>query len=214
MLLSLRNVAVDRGERRVIDDLSLDVSSGEAVVLRGPNGAGKTTLIRAIAGLLRPAAGTIELTDDVAADAGRAEEPETVSERCHYVGHQNAIAASLTVRENLAFWANYLGASDAGALDKALTGFDLEPLADVPAAYLSAGQKRRAALARLAVAERPLWLLDEPTVSLDAASTARLAAVIDGHTAKGGIVVAATHLPLGLRSERIVTLGRGREAAS
>lgn len=211
MKLTLRNVCVDRAERRVIDDLSLDVAPGEAVVLRGPNGAGKTTLIRAVAGLLNPSAGAISLDDE----PRNAEHDETpVAERCHYVGHLNALKSALTVAENLAFWAEYLGGAASSDLDAALAAFDLEPLADIPAGYLSAGQKRRAALARLLVANRPLWLLDEPTVSLDTSSVARLARVIDSHTAKGGLVLAATHLPLGLAGEREFVLSQRAGAAS
>ena len=131
------------------------------------------------------------------------------AELIHTVGHSNAVKAHLTVRENVMFWSRFLGGG-AGAedrTDRALGAFALRDLEDVPASYLSAGQRRRLGLARLLAAPRPIWLLDEPTVSLDAASTERLARVIDQHTATGGLVVAATHLPLGLNNTRELHLG-------
>ena len=165
-------------------------------MLVGPNGAGKTTLLRTIAGFLRPAAGTIHLE-------GGGDEL-SVAEQAHFIGHANAIKAHLTVRENVVFWAKYLGgAADAEArVDAALEHFAISALAEFPAAYLSAGQKRRVGLARLLVAARPLWLLDEPTVSLDAASTKVLGAAVNAHLANGGLVIAATHLPLGFARAR------------
>lgn len=209
MNLLVENLSAARGGRMVIAGLSFKVSAGEALLLTGPNGAGKTTLIRTIAGFLTPAAGRIVL------DGG---DPDTeVAGQCHYIGHLNGIKASLTVAENLAFWAEFLGSGkrdgDNARVAAALHRFELESLANIPAGYLSAGQKRRAGLARLVVAERPLWLLDEPTVSLDAASTAIVAAVVTEHVAKGGLVIAATHLPLGLSKTRELKLGQNREAA-
>ncbi len=147
-----------RGGRTLFAGLSFAVGGGEALLLLGPNGAGKTTLIRTIAGLLAPAAGAIRL------DGGDAE--RSVGEQCHYVGHLNALKSSLTVEENAAFWCRFLGGRRDG-LDVALEAFGLAHLRDIPAAYLSAGQKRRLGLARVLLAERPVWLLDEPTVSLD-----------------------------------------------
>lgn len=220
---------VKRGARSVIRDLSFTVAGGEALLLTGANGAGKTTLIRALAGLLRPASGEIRL------EGG---DPEReVPEQCHYVGHLNSIKASLTAAENLAFWADFLGGETAAAgplirppatfsqrregqslagaervLD-ALDCFNLLELADIPAGYMSAGQKRRLGLARLVVAARPVWLLDEPTVSLDKASVLLLARVVDAHVAGGGIVVAATHLDLGLAAPRELNLSPLRTAA-
>ncbi|MGE0054664.1 MAG: heme ABC exporter ATP-binding protein CcmA [Hyphomicrobium sp.] len=196
MRLIAENLTVERGSRTIFSRVSFQADAGEAVVLVGPNGAGKTTLLRTIAGFLRPAAGAIHLE-------GGGDEL-SVGEQAHFIGHANAIKAHLTVRENVVFWAKYLGgAADAEArVDVALEHFSISALAEFPAAYLSAGQKRRVGLARLLVAARPLWLLDEPTVSLDAASTKVLGAAVNAHLANGGLVIAATHLPLGFARAR------------
>lgn len=197
--LIVEDLVVERGSRRVIDGLSLTVAAGEAVVLVGPNGAGKTTLIRTIAGLLQATSGSIALN-------GGDPEKDLAAET-HYIGHLNALKPSLTVEENLHFWASYLGKHDVGAVETALAAFALEPLATIPAGYLSAGQKRRACLARLLVTHRPVWLLDEPTVSLDTASVGLLAQQVAAHADRGGLVVAATHIPLGLAAERRIEIG-------
>jgi heme exporter protein A len=143
-------------------------------------------------------------------DGGDAE--RSVGEQCHYVGHLNALKASLTVEENAAFWCRFLGGRRDG-LDAALAAFGLAALRDMPVAYLSAGQKRRLGLARVLLAHRPIWLLDEPTVSLDSAAQAALTRTVEGHLAKGGLVVAATHAPLGLPNARELHLGGAAEAA-
>ncbi len=207
MRLAVENLVVDRGARRIVDGLSFAVEAGEALVLVGPNGAGKTTVIRTVAGLIGAAGGTIAL------EGGDAE--KELSAQAHYIGHLNALKPSLTVEENLRFWAAYLGGGDVdrAAIDEALAAFDLEPLAAIPAGYLSAGQKRRACLARLIATPRPLWLLDEPTVSLDTASVKLLAECVGAHLAGGGLVLAATHIPLGLASERRLEIGVRRVAA-
>lgn len=179
----------------MFENLAIGVASGEALVLKGPNGAGKSTLLRILAGLGEPSAGRVEL------DGG---DPErSIGEQCHYVAHADGLKPALTARENVAFWAAWLGGGDPEA---ALEGFGLHRLADIPAGLLSAGQKRRLGLARLLVASRPIWLLDEPTVSLDAQSAERLRALMNGHVAGGGILVAATHLPLGIDEAREVLL--------
>ena len=193
-----------RGGRTLFTGLSFAVGAGEALLLLGPNGAGKTTLIRTIAGLLGPAAGTIRI------ESGDAE--RSVGEQCHYVGHLNALKSSLTVEENAAFWCRFLGGRRDG-LDAALAAFGLATLRDIPAAYLSAGQKRRLGLARVLLADRPIWLLDEPTVSLDRAAQAALAHAVEGHLAAGGLAIAATHVPLGLSNARELHLGGTAEAA-
>ncbi len=205
--LSVKNLVVDRGARRIVDGLSFAIEAGEALVLTGPNGAGKTTVIRTVAGLIGAAGGTINL------DGGDAE--KDIAAQAHYIGHLNALKPSLTVEENLRFWAAYLGGgtADDAAIDDALVAFDLEPLASIPAGYLSAGQKRRACLARLIVTRRPLWLLDEPTVSLDTASVKLLAECVRQHLAGGGLLLAATHIPLGLVSERRLEIGVRSAAA-
>ena len=196
MQLVIDSLAVRRGERQVLHGLSFQLAAGEGLLLTGPNGAGKTTLIRSIAGFLRPDSGSVRLEG--------AEEPEDVGQHCHMIGHQNGIKPSLTVAENLAFWARYLGGSE--DIEAALVRMNLAEIDDLPAGYLSAGQKRRLGLARLLVAKRPLWLLDEPTVSLDAASTELLAAIVAEHIASGGMAIAATHIPLGIASMRELTL--------
>jgi heme exporter protein A len=195
--LTAEAVTIERGGRIVIDTVSFKVGAGEALILTGPNGAGKTTLIRALAGFLQPTAGTIRLDG--------ADDDKDQLTYCHYVGHRDAIKSKLTVSENVAFWAGYLGGSTA-TVEPALDACGLADLAAVPAAYLSAGQKRRLGLARLLSAPRPVWLLDEPTTSLDAHHQRTFAALIEQHRAAGGIIVAATHMDLGLSGARALTL--------
>jgi heme exporter protein A len=204
MKLIADGLSAMRGGRAVFTHLSFAVASGEALVLTGPNGAGKTTLIRIIAGMLQPAGGQIRL------EGGQAE--RSLSEECHYVGHLNGVKASLTVEANAAFWNSYLGGEDE-RVGRALATFGLAAVRDIPAAYLSAGQKRRLGLARLLLAERPVWLLDEPAVSLDASAQQALARAVDAHLAAGGLVVAATHAPLGFTRSRELQLGAAPLAA-
>lgn len=193
-----------RGGRVVFADLSFSVAGGEALIVTGANGSGKTTLLRTIAGLLPAAEGQIRL-EGVSGD-------RPVRERCHYVGHRNAIKAVLTVGENAAFWLRFFG----GAMHRfepALEAFGLSALRDIPAGYLSAGQQRRLGLARLLLSEQPVWLLDEPSASLDEPAQAMLAAAVNAHLAAGGLTVAATHAALGFRNMRSLELGRVPEAA-
>ncbi|TPE53844.1 heme ABC exporter ATP-binding protein CcmA [Amaricoccus solimangrovi] len=179
-----------RSGRAVLRGVGFAIPEGRARLLRGPNGAGKTTLLRVLAGLLAPSAGEAEL------DGARlAAEPERYGENLAYCGHLDSLKPQLTVGENLRFWAALFGG---GPLGPAVAAFDLEPLLDRPVHACSAGQKRRAGLARLLLAPRRLWLLDEPTVSLDTAAVARLAAAIRAHCAGGGMALVATHLPLDL----------------
>lgn len=200
MQLAAENLVVARGARTVVDGLSFRLAGGEALVLTGPNGSGKTTLLRALAGFLRPVSGSVLVE-------GGPEACER-AELVHFVGHLDGIKTHLTVAENLAFWGAYLAGTEGGeAVEAALERFALTALADIPAGYLSAGQKRRLGLARLAVAARPIWLLDEPTVSLDNASTGIVVAAIETHVGSGGLAVIATHQPLGLASAREIRLG-------
>lgn len=202
MQLIARNLTCVRGGRTVFEDLSLAVDGGTGLLLRGPNGAGKTSLLRTLAGFLRQAGGTIALEGS---------DPETpLSEQCHYVGHLNGVKRALTVAENLAFWSRYLAG---GGIAAGLERLRLSELADIPAGYLSAGQSRRLALARLVVAARPVWLLDEPSVSLDDASRALLADLMRGHLAGGGIIAAATHADLGAAFDQTLVLGQARAAS-
>ena len=198
MQLIADGLASTRGERSIFAGISFTVDAGGALVLVGPNGSGKTTLIRIIAGLLAPSAGTLRL------DGGDAE--RGIGEQSHYVGHLDAVKPSLTVEENAKFWSGFLG-GDHGTIGPALEAFGLDRLRDMPVAFLSAGQKRRLGLARVLLAERPLWLLDEPTVSLDAAAQAALLRIVSTHLDNGGLLVAATHVPLGLASARELQLG-------
>jgi heme exporter protein A len=187
--IAVSGLACSRGGRLLFEGLSFTLGAGEALAVTGPNGVGKTTLIRAIAGFVRPDSGTIRL-DGMG--------PETsLPQSAHFLGHRDGLRAALTVRENLALAPSLLGGSGASTPDAA-ERLALGRLLDLPVGVLSAGQRRRVALARLLVAPRPLWLLDEPTASLDAGSQQTTAAIMAEHVAAGGIVVAATHLRLGL----------------
>ena len=198
MELSADNLTCVRGGRTVFAGLSFAVPGGEALTVTGRNGAGKSSLLRMIAGLVRVAGGRLALA------GGEAE--ATIAEQAHYLGHQDALKSSLSVRENLAFWIEYLG-GHRETLPAALDAVVLKRLAGLPAAYLSAGQRRRLSIARLAAVQRPIWLLDEPTSALDAQSQERLAALMQAHLAGGGLIVAATHGPIGLSDARELRLG-------
>lgn len=187
-------LACRRGDRLVFVGLDFRLAPGEALVLRGPNGSGKSSLLRLMAGLSRPEAGRLAWAGEaVAADR------EAHADRLHYVGHLDAIKSALTVFENLAFWARLRhGAVGRGELDRALGRVKLSRLADAPARFLSAGQRRRLTLARLLAAPAALWLLDEPSVGLDDASLAVLEAMLADHRAGGGMVALATHTAIAL----------------
>lgn len=193
-ILEARDLACRRGERLVFAGLDAAVSPGEALLLTGANGAGKSSLLRLLAGLLAPAAGAV-----LWGGADTAEDRAAHATRLRYLGHADALKPSLTVRENLVAF----GGGDAAA---ALDAMALTPLAGLPGRVLSAGQRRRLALARLALAPRPLWLLDEPTLGLDTASVARFGVLLATHRAAGGMVIAATHLPLPLPDARNLAL--------
>jgi heme exporter protein A len=197
-LLSAEGLAAFRGERLVFRDIAFSVPAGGALVLAGPNGSGKSTLLRLLAGFVRPAAGRL-LWDGEDALTDLALHAVRVS----YVGHLDAVKPGLTVEENLRFAAR-LGR---GSIAAALAAVGLEALADLPARFLSAGQKRRVALARLALSAAPLWLLDEPTVGLDAGSQERVGALLRAHRARGGMVVVATHVALPLDDVAELRLG-------
>lgn len=194
------NLTCSRGMRPIFSGLSLRVEAGKALILLGPNGSGKTTLLRALADFLPPDSGQISLE-------GGDKERER-AEQCNYVGHRDGLKTRLTALENLRFYADYLGEQAAASIiEAALEGFGLAALGPIPTGYLSAGQKRRLALARLLVAKRPVWLLDEPSVSLDTASLHILTDVLAAHLKTGGIAVVATHLPLGLDDAETLHLG-------
>jgi len=197
MRLLAQDLDCGRGGRTVFEGIAFSVASGEALCVTGRNGAGKSSLLRQIAGLVRIAHGAITLEDG---------DPElSIAEQAHYLGHLDALKGSLTVRENLAFWTRYLEGGS-GGIDDALAALDLDALADLPAAYLSAGQRRRLSMARLVAVPRPLWLLDEPMSALDAASQARAAHLMRTHLSGGGIIVAAVHGPIGLDGPRELQL--------
>lgn len=190
-----------RGERLVFEDVSFSVAQGEALVLRGPNGSGKTSFLRLVSGLLRREAG--ELTwrgTDVR------EDPEAWRADLCFAGHLDGIKPLFTVTENVSFWARLAGKGEL-RVGEALERFGLADLSDVPARFLSAGQRRRVGLARLVAAPVPVWLLDEPTVSLDADSVSTLAGVMKEHRAAGGLIVAATHADLELDGPKTLSLG-------
>ena len=198
--LAALNISCQRGSKVLFEDLSFALAPGEGLLVTGPNGAGKTSLLRQIAGLLPLAAGRLSL-----------QRPDVeLPELCHYVGHLNGIKTSFTVRENLAFWADFLG-ENGGPLSTALAAFGLTPLADFPAGLFSAGQKRKLALSRLFAAQRPIWLLDEPQVSLDAPSLKLLEAAIKDHLEAGGIAVVASHTVLKTKFAHKIALGGKRK---
>ncbi len=188
MELKISDLAVARGGVPVLEGLSFTLTSGRALILRGPNGIGKTTLLRTIAGLQPALAGEIGLDREAMA----------------YAAHADGIKATLSVEENLTFWASVFGTDHVA---KALAGFALEPMRNRPAGALSAGQKRRLGLARLIVTGRPVWVLDEPTVSLDVEAVAMFGAAIRAHLAEGGMALIATHIDLGLEEAEIFDVG-------
>ncbi|MGH6847357.1 MAG: heme ABC exporter ATP-binding protein CcmA [Methylocella sp.] len=195
MRLSASKLTIERGDRIVFSNLSFALDAGSSLTVTGPNGAGKSTLLRALAGLLPLSGGAISCTP---LSSG------TLAENAHYVGHADALKSLLTVTENLQFLAAMLDAGHGGMpVETALAELGLAHAANLPVAYLSAGQRRRVALARLLVAWRPLWLLDEPLTALDAASQTRMAKIMAAHLAHGGMIVAVTHAKLGLPGQEL-----------
>lgn len=200
MPLVVENLTVVRGGRSVLTGLGFTAAPGETVTLTGHNGVGKSTLLRAIAGYIAPEQGSVRFVE-----VGSADDPST-AERAHFIGHLDGVKAALTVIENARFWGTYLG-GDAALVTSVLERVGLAGLALVGTRFLSAGQKRRLALGRLLLASRPLWLLDEPTASLDTAGQMMLADMAGEHLDAGGIIVAATHVPLGFPNTRELQLG-------
>jgi heme exporter protein A len=196
MRLTANDLAATRGSRRVFAGVSFAVGPGELLAVTGPNGAGKSTLLRLVAGLLRPTAGTVAA--DPASEDG-------IGSLAHYLGHLDALKPALSVRQNLAFWQRLWGS--AAPVETALEAVGLAHIVDLPAGVLSAGQRRRVAIARLLIAERPIWLLDEPATALDAEAEAGLGRLIADHLAGGGLALAATHRGLPIEPSATVALG-------
>ncbi len=202
-LFSGRDLVCIRGERCVFDGLDFALEGGGALVLGGPNGSGKSSLLRLMAGLSRPAEGTLDWDGEEIV-----ENPEAHNARLHYVGHQDAVKPVLSVAENLDFWAAQRTPGDGFGVAPALGALAIAHLAEVPGRFLSAGQKRRLNLARILAAPAPLWLLDEPTTGLDSEATASLEAAIARHRAGGGMVVVATHVEMSLDGAGKLDLAR------
>lgn len=201
LTLLAENLTQSRGSRLLFEHVSFSIKPGETMLLTGPNGSGKTTLLRTLAGYMHPISGTVGLGGGGAAGSA-------LVEKCHFVGHLNALKPQFTVQENLSFWVQFFGPTAyAGRVVTALNRLNLVDIADIPAGYLSAGQKRRLGLARLLLAPRPIWLLDEPTAALDASSAAAIETLISEHTDGGGLAVVATHLPLNIPRLRELRLG-------
>ena len=194
MRLIAENLGGERGGETVFSNIGFALDQGEALIITGPNGSGKSTLLRIVAGLLPVARGKVLVE-------GGGEAFPTVASASHYLGHLNAMKTALSVEENLGFWRAFQ--DEAGlSVEEALETVALGGLGHLPFGYLSTGQRRRASIAKLLVSRRPVWLLDEPTAGLDKASEERFAGLMRGHLEDGGIVVAATHLPLGLAGAR------------
>jgi len=200
MRLSGQNLRCVRGGREVFSGLDFAVSAGELLAITGANGSGKTSLLRLIAGLLVASGGSVEL------EGGETE--LSLAEQAHYLGHRDALKPALSVAENLSFWRDFLGGemSDRG---RSLAAAGLDHAAHLPAAYLSAGQRRRLSIARLLVVRRPVWLLDEPTSALDVAGQALFVRLMRDHLNGGGIIIAATHAPLGIDGPELRMRGAG-----
>ncbi|WP_281977165.1 heme ABC exporter ATP-binding protein CcmA [Pseudorhizobium flavum] len=193
MRLTAEGLAARRGEDLLFSNISFDLGMGQGLILTGRNGSGKSTLLRVVAGLLRAERGKVTWHSG--------EEVVRASEACHYLGHRNAMKAELSVHENLAFWKEFCGDFSGGEgvlVAEAAEQVGLGGIAHLPFGYLSAGQQRRMAFAKLLVSYRPVWILDEPTAALDTRAEATFADLIRQHLARGGILLAATHQPLGI----------------
>ncbi len=199
MRLSGTGLASERGGRPVFDNLSFAIGDGDLLTVTGPNGAGKSTLLRIIAGFLPQTEGEIVLDPDPDGPRGIA---------MHYLGHRDGLKSAMTVRENIVFWRKTAGETGLSPME-ALERVRLPHLIDLPAGYLSAGQKRRVAISRLLAVQRPIWLLDEPTAALDAQSEGELGGIIGEHIEGGGMVIAATHLKLPIAATQNIVLGAG-----
>lgn len=209
MRLSAENLAGERGGEQVFSGVNFDLGEGEALIVTGENGSGKSTLLRVIAGLLPIAGGRIFFDDGNAFPDPDGKVGGVLGENLHYLGHQNAMKTVLSVEENLRFWQAEMGAPHL-EIAEALDMVGLETVRRLPFGYLSTGQRRRISIARLLVAYRPVWLLDEPTAGLDLASERQFAGLMQAHLEDGGIIIAATHLPLGLEGVKELQMAEGQ----
>lgn len=197
MRLVVEALCGERGGDPVFGPVDFSLGTGEMLIVTGENGSGKSTLLRVVAGLLPAASGSVRL---------ESADEEKVASAAHYLGHQNAMKTALSVNENLDFWRAFQGTPFL-ANDEALEEIGLADLGHLPFGYLSTGQKRRVSIAKLLVSYRPVWLLDEPTAGLDARSERRFAALMEAHLEDGGIIVAATHVPLGIEGAKELVMG-------
>jgi len=202
MRLVVRDLAVDRGAGTIFEGVDFSLTDGEGLVVTGPNGAGKSTLIRAMAGLLRASAGSAAIEDDDG-------KWPSVAAASHYLGPANAMKPALSVHENLTFWQAFAGKPEL-EVDEALATVGLQHTGDLPFSYLSTGQRRRISIAKLLLNWRPVWLLDEPTSGLDSSSEIHFAGLVSDHMRAGGIVVAATHLPIAVEGMKRLKFGGAR----
>jgi len=202
MKLIVENLSIHRASQEIISNISFELSSGDALIVTGENGSGKSTTLRGVAGLMPLHSGSVKLFDET----GKQFEGET-REYCHYLGHQNGMKPALTVRENLDFWQKFCGDADL-TIEEALDEVDLAHTIDLPFNYLSAGMKRRVSIARLLISDRPIWIVDEPTAGLDAHSVKMFTGLCHAFCEGGGILIAATHLPLGIETEKTLEIGR------
>lgn len=202
-ILEARKLTCQRGGRTVVSGIDFGIGAGRSLRVTGPNGSGKSTLLRVLAGLAPPESGEIRWHGEPVA-----EEPEAHRSRVLYVGHQDAVKPWLSPRENLAFWGRLYPGHDPRSIDTALDHFGIAKAADLPARFLSAGQRRRLSLSRLGVVPATIWLLDEPSTALDADGTRALEAAIEAHCQVDGIVVAATHTALALPRATDLDLAR------
>jgi heme exporter protein A len=194
MGLSGQDISCTRGGRAVFTGISFNVEAGETLAITGANGAGKSSLLRILAGLLPLAEGRLHYSESA---------PElTLPEQAHYLGHRDPFKPALSVRENLTFWQRYLGGPSSD-IERSLDLAGLGAISHLPAGYLSAGQKRRLSIARLIAMKRPIWLLDEPATALDAAGQSAFIAIMQSHLDGGGLIVAATHVPLGITAREL-----------
>ena len=200
MKLIIENLSLSRAGQEIVTDISFELSAGDALIVTGENGSGKSTTLRGVAGLLPLSGGSVTLLDET----GKQFEGET-REYCHYLGHQNGMKPALTVHENLDFWQKFCGEPDL-TIEQALEEVDLAHTIDLPFSYLSAGMKRRVSIARLLVCDKPIWIVDEPTAGLDAQSVQMFTNLCKAFCEGGGILIAATHLPLGIETEKTLEI--------